>query len=64
MLKIGLNRHALRLAVRWMFHLKPEQVTPAAAAKDAKATKDKKDMRVVSDVKDVDDVDDVKEESA
>jgi hypothetical protein len=61
MLKIGLNRHALRLAVRWMLHLKPEHDAPAAEAKDAKA---RKDMKVVRDVREVDDVDDVKEEFA
>jgi hypothetical protein len=67
MLKIGLNRHALRLAVRWMLHLKPEQDAPSASPGDAKATKNARGARGAKDVMDVTnvvDVDDDKEESA
>jgi hypothetical protein len=70
MLKIGLNRHALRLALRWMLHLKPEQAVPSGSlsevktAKNARGAKGAKVASDTMDVKNEDDVDDVKEESA
>lgn len=70
MLKIGLNRHALRLALRWMLHLKPEQpeasgsLADVTTAKNAQRATRAKVASNTMDVKDEDDVDDVKEESA
>lgn len=49
MLKIGLNRHALRLIVRWVLHLKPETIaTPTAPARAGVAAATEPDLKSLS----------------
>jgi len=49
MLKIGLNRHALRLIVRWVLHLKPEAIAaPTAPVRAGSAAATELDLKSLS----------------